>query len=306
MIRSLQSMQRNAHMYVLALDDECAKMLHYLRLPNVSVIKLKDIETPILLQKKSERTVAEYCWTLTPVLLNYILKNYAIDAITYVDADLMFYNNPSNIIKSMGDNVILLTPHRYTPQFDNSERSGIYCVQFMCFKRHPKALKALSWWQDACIDWCFNRVEDGKFGDQKYLDTWPVKFKGVFICNDPGVGIAPWNIQQYILKKEANKSVLFYHGRRIQPIFYHYHGVRFYGDKHIELCQYPLKECMQKYFYVPYIQALLELENELKDLGSILNLHGKSHVSWNLSDKIKRAVGRAPKLYEYREFTCQN
>lgn len=306
MIRSLQSMQRDAFVYVLALDDECEKLLQHLKLVNVKIIGLREIETPILLQKKSERTVTEYCWTLTPIFLRYIMQAFAVDAITYVDADLMFYSDPSKILQNMGEDLILLTPHRFTPEFDNTKRSGIFCVQFLCFKRHPKSLKALDWWANKCIEWCYNRVEENKFGDQKYLDDWPVRFKRVHVCRHPGVGIAPWNIQQYQLKKEANRTIIFYHGQRIVPVFYHFHGVRFYGDDKVELCQYPLQEGFRRFFYMSYVNQLLALEQELRDAHSGLNLHGKSYIKWGLTEKLKRTLGQKPKLYEYREFLCQN
>lgn len=306
MIRSLQSFAREAYVYVLAMDDECAKLLQHLRLKNVKVITLADLETPTLLQKKAERTIAEYCWTLTPVLIHHILHNYAIDAVTYVDADIMFYRDPSSIVRAMREDVVLLTPHRYTAKFDQSATSGIFCVQFMCFKRHPKAIKALQWWRDACLEWCYNRFEEGKFGDQKYLDNWPVQFKGIHICSDPAVGIAPWNIQQYTLKQEGKRSIIFHEDEAIQPIFYHFHGLKFFHNHRIELTHYPISEPLKRYFYQPYVKSLLEIEQNLHESAFGLNIHGKTHAQGDIKSFSKKLLGLGAKSVVAEEFACLN
>ena len=46
---------------------------------------------------------------------------------------------------------------------------------------------------ERCIEWCFDRVEDGKFADQEYLDDWPQVHEDVVVLERPGVGMAPWN-----------------------------------------------------------------------------------------------------------------
>ena len=69
----------------------------------------------------------------------------------------------------MGDKSILLTKHRYSPQYNKELKAGKYCVQFVTFKNDARALEALIWWRDRCLEWCYNRFEDGKFGDQLYL-----------------------------------------------------------------------------------------------------------------------------------------
>ena len=126
-----------------------------------------------------------------------MLKNFNVDNCTYIDSDIFFYSSPKEIFDEMGDKSILLTEHRYSPRYNKELKAGKYCVQFVTFKNDERALKALNWWRDRCIEWCYNRFEDGKFGDQLYLDDWPEKVEGVHVIRNLGGGLAAWNIQQY-------------------------------------------------------------------------------------------------------------
>src|SRR5213075_3097505 len=107
----------------------------------------------------------------------------------------------------------------------------IYCVQFMCFKNNEDGLTALKWWRERCLEWCYNRVEDGKFGDQKYLDDWPERFSGiVWELKNIGGGVAPWNVQQYkFIKANKNKisGIEKNTGDNFELVFFHFHALSF-------------------------------------------------------------------------------
>ena len=81
-------------------------------------------------------------------------------------------------------------------------------MQFVTFKNTVQGLKVLNWWRDACIEWCYARHEDGKFGDQKYLDNWTTMFEGVRELKHLGGGVAPWNLQQYDFYSKNEKLYL--------------------------------------------------------------------------------------------------
>ena len=70
--------------------------------------------------------------------------------------------------------------------------------------RDERGIAALRWWHDRCVEWCYQRFEDGKFGDQKYLDDWPDRFAGVHVVDHPGVGLAPWNVSRHELVLNGN------------------------------------------------------------------------------------------------------
>ena len=175
---------------------------------------------------KPTRTQVEYCWTATPAVCAFALENEPeLEAITYLDADLMFFRDPEPIWQEFGDDSVLIVPHRYAPQWQaHEETSGTYNVEFMTFRRDERGLEALHWWRDRCLEWCYFRVEDGKMGDQKYLDDWPERFAGVHVLEHPGGGLAPWNVERYELARQ-NGSVLV-DDREL--VFYHYHSLRLY------------------------------------------------------------------------------
>ena len=204
----MSATEGGAHLYVFAFDDKCYKVLTAMQLPNLTVIPLSEFEDEQLLAIKSTRSRGEYCWTCTSSTIVYCIEKYKLPHCTYIDADMCFYQNPQILIDEKPEDCsVIITEHRYTPAYDKSKLSGKYCVQFMYFDNTEGGLTVLKWWRDRCIEWCFNRFEDGKFGDQKYLDDWTTRFKGVHVLQHLGSGLAPWNVQQYdFLDTKQDKS----------------------------------------------------------------------------------------------------
>jgi len=249
-----------------------------------------------LLKVKPVRSVAEYCWTSTSSTILYVLEKFKVESCTYLDADLFFYASPEILIREMGSKSILITEHRYSPQYNKEIKSGKYCVQFVTFKNDEHGLTALKWWRDRCIEWCFNRYEDGKFGDQLYLDDWTERFKGVHVLQHKGGGIAAWNVQQYNFFRKENEI----RGKHkiteeeFPVIFYHFHYLRFLKDGRIELGRRKLSENVFDIFYRPYIGYLDKVKNEILKDEKSFDPHGASDASLNW---------KTPVLYIYRKIT---
>ncbi len=221
--------------------------------------------------------MAEYCWTSTPFTILYCLQKYNLADCTYLDADMIFYNDPTVLIDEMGDKSVLISEHRYPKMYDQSWYSGIYCVQFMCFKNDEAGLKVLNWWKDRCLEWCYGRLEDGKFGDQKYLDDWTTRFDCVHVMQHLGGGIAPWNLILYDflnnpgLRLIDKKTVVAY-----DVIFFHFHSVQFFTDKKISLAGplYEISSDVKKLFYYPYISQLINIAEGIRLQDASLNANG--------------------------------
>lgn len=229
---------RNFVLHIIAFDEECYQKLVKLKLENADVIALEEFEDQELLSVKGKRSRGEYCWTSTAKSILYILEHEKCRDCTYLDSDLYFFNDPEILISEIPEEKsVLITEHRYTPEYDQTEVSGKYCVQFMFFKNDPNGRKALHWWKDRCIEWCYAIPEDGKLGDQKYLDDWMDRFEGVYELQHMGGGIAPWNIQQYSFYRK-NMDVEFVHKRlgiRDKVVFYHFHNIEFFTQDVVRL-----------------------------------------------------------------------
>lgn len=299
MYKSLLEVCKNFHLYVFAFDDKAFNFLMDAKLVNLTVISLQEFEDEELLRIKPGRSRGEYCWTCTSSTILYSIENFKLDHCTYVDADMYFYSDPNVLLEEMKDKSVFITEHRYSSFYDRTLESGKYCVQFVTFKNTECGIRVLRWWRDACIEWCFNRIEDGKFGDQKYLDDWTTRFECVHVMNNLGGGIAPWNIQQYVFDVHQNvfddrpiTGTELSTGKTFTVVFFHFHGLKFYSNNIVELSGevYEIGKDVRKVFYYPYIKKLNKTRNEISSMVSF-DPHGASGVSkfgpFNLLMKIK-------------------
>lgn len=220
MLRTLKQQCPDAHVFVLSMDLDAQNLLERLGLPDVTCIPLTHVENEELLFVKSSRSKAEYCWTLSPCFPLYILEHYSfVDNITYLDADLCFYSSLQPLFDEISNASVVIIEHRFPPSFKHMEIRGRFCVEWVGFRRDDVGLACLRRWRDQCIEWCFHRLEDGRMGDQKYLDDWPASFPNVHILQHVGAGVAPWNYSQYLFGYENSQITV-----NNQPlIFYHFH-----------------------------------------------------------------------------------
>jgi hypothetical protein len=273
MYESLKDRCPGFHIYIFAFDNLAFQILQELELANATIIPLAEFETPELLEVKKDRTVAEYCWTCTPSTISYVLNKYSIPGCTYIDSDLIFYSDPDVLISELMDSgkEVLITEHRFSflPALHALKKAGKFCVQFITFLNTEGSLKVLETWRAQCLDWCYSRYEDGKFGDQKYLDNWPVLYPNVHILKHNGGGIAPWNLTQYLFSNDSDsiKGKVKRTGDTFNIVFFHFQYVKFLADGFCDLGWYKITPGNRKLFYMPYIARVQEIELKLKALN---------------------------------------
>lgn len=289
MCRSLAQTGEQFMLYAVCFDERAHRVLAKLNLPEVVAIPLEAFETDQLRAVRSQRTPREYCWTCTPHVIRFVLDKWNLSQLTYLDADLRFYDKPSLLLAEMArvQASVLITPHRYTPEYDQSATSGIYCVQFVTFNRDSRGLEALAWWQLRCLEWCFARFEGGKFGDQKYLDDWPQRFEGVHVLEQVGGGVAPWNVQQYRLSVGSKQVQV----GDAPLVFYHFHGYRYYSNGVHDFGSYRLSVDVVDLLYRPYAQELLSAQAQLQGVD------GEFDFGWAVPDSSWRGfAGRLKRM----------
>jgi hypothetical protein len=262
-------------LWVLCMDEDAQLVLDKLNKPNIKTIALSEIETPELLSVKPGRTKGEYCWTLTPFTPKIVFdRDESVQRVTYLDADLFFLKDVTPIFQEFeaAGKAVLITDHGYAPEHDQSATSGQFCVQFMTFLRdESEPVRAL--WQEKCVEWCFAKPEDGKFGDQKYLDDWPDRFPDlVHILSHQEWMLAPWNATRFP-----------YSSGKI----YHFQSLRILDDKYVTLGDYQLPNALLDGVYKPYLTSLDRTINDMKTIGCLIK--GQSQ-RLNLSTKRKLMI----------------
>lgn len=271
LISSLQTHESEPfRMYVVCLDELTQQVLTRLAIEQVMPIALAEIEAgdAELVGARHNRTLVEYYWTLTPSVIAYFLKGLpSNELITYLDADLFFFSSTATIFSALGEGSVLIHEHRFSPELQYLAKHGTYNVGLLCFRKDGFGLEALGWWRARCIEWCYERVEDGKFGDQLYLEDWLIRFGGVRIFDHDGAGVAPWNQGKYTFSLSGSGSPLV---NGVPIVFYHFHAFTFLTPQIVlpaKDLHYPVPAFAVALCVIPYLDCL---ENMLKLVRGIV------------------------------------
>jgi hypothetical protein len=256
---SLLRNYESAFLWVLCLDDDTLNFFENSQFLNLKALSINLLDREDLKLARMERSWQEYCWTLTPFVPDLILRmDSQVERVTYIDADMYFINNCISIFEEFDNSGrdVMITEHAYQPEYDRSFEFGKYCVQFMIFKR--SSFDILHHWQNSCIEWCYNRVESNRFGDQKYLDYWSRLFPNrIHVLKSKASILAPWNFLRFTYS---------------EAVVVHFHNLKYFRNNFIYLGKYLVPSVVYEYVYLPYL-------NEIRDVIGTNQIEIRAHLN---------------------------
>jgi len=292
---SLREHGGDFHLRAVCFDEITFRVLEALDLPDLEPIPLAELEAadPDFAATRAERSDVEYLWTSTPCVVRWLIEREGLQELTYLDADTCFFSSPEPFFDALGDGSVLLTPASSSPQHYSrglARRAGLYVVQFMTFRADERGLEALDWWRERCIEWCFAHHEDGRMGDQKYLDDWTERFRGVRNLAHPGV-LGPWNIESR--RVEHGPDGITVDGEPL--VFFHFMGLRTFtdGSSRAAAGRFRINAEHRRGIYDPYIATLRRFEHEVAAIDSRFkaSLQPAESLRWRVQAPISACIG---------------
>lgn len=256
---SLAAQGEPFRLFVLCFDAETEAVVRAEEAASLVAVPLAEVLTadPAYAAVRPLRSRVEFFFTATPVLVRHCLRRVPeAEHMIYLDADLYFFRPASAVLAEQGSASVGIVPHRHARRAEELAQFGKFNVGWVSFRRDADGLACLEWWRERCLEWCHDHVEGNRFADQRYLDEFPVRFRGVQELAHPGANLAPWNVEgTTIARGEGGPEV---DGRPL--LFFHYQGIREVApglfDTGLRTYGAPLTRALREAIYLPYLREL--------------------------------------------------
>ena len=267
MMASIAQFLPGARFHVLCLDDKAAQIVSDLQ-PSAHILRLAALEVfdPDLAARRADRSRFEYYFTCTPCLPRYVFHcEPQADMVTYLDADLFFYQSPEKVFAEIGAASVAIAPHRFTPKLAPGRiKFGLYNVGWVSWRNDTEGRRCLEDYRADCLNWCHDRLEDDRFADQKYLDRWPARYRDVHALASKGMNLALWNVDDCVLS-ERDGTI---YADDDPLVFMHFHSLKHVGPAawDLRLREYDVTgnhPFLTETLYRPYLMLLQDSFNRL-------------------------------------------
>lgn len=297
--QSLEEVSSDFKLYVLPMDEKCAAVLEDMTLNHLQLVSFnRFLQDEELEDIKNQRSKAEFCWTCSSHLLDYVIRFCKENICTYIDSDLYFYADPQVLIDEMQDKDVQIIEHRFPNTYDGRsylKHSGRFCVEFNTFKNTPASIELLTWWKEQCRNSCSaHSAKEEVFGDQKYLDAF-VNHTNVTIVQHLGAGVAPWNVNQYQLVSTQPIMVKEKGSKKTTPlIFYHFHNINDVNENSVNINVYQrfngVDDNLINFLYTAYLARIAQARRMLTQKYGVNNdikMHPSFEQPISKSEQIK-------------------
>lgn len=251
-------------LYYLCLDQKTFDKLNELKLEKIRPINLKDLEygSPLQVVKK-QVTYQNYCFTLSSYFIWYLLKNYNLKDILYIDSDIVFYDSLKRVFDTVKNSSIGIIRHRHVPY---GHWVGAYNVGIVYFRNDERGMECVKFWRDLMLN-PNNRYskEYGTTGDQKYLELLYLQYKDDIKIIDESIQYAaPYNLDLFnFLNFNINNKKVKWENIDDKLIFCHF--IKF--TPYFNIDKYKAVETQQEWDKLSQINAVKQLYDEYYQLN---------------------------------------
>ncbi len=229
LFRSLREHHPEAVLH-LALADERTSLLNLEKEPFDEVMTVADLEIPEWRPWAFCHSIVELATAIKPFCLKKLLEREDCGQVLYLDPDMVVFSRLDDIVTSLQEANLVLTPHQTEPEatlsaiMDNeicSLKHGVYNLGFVGVANTPEGYRFAAWWASRVYHFCRSEIHNGLFTDQRWIDLVPAFFDGVAISRSPRHNVATWNLTTRTLSRSENGQYLV----DGEPLgFYHFTG----------------------------------------------------------------------------------
>ncbi|WP_159085985.1 glycosyltransferase [Flavobacterium faecale] len=203
---------------IIGLCDKKSDDIDYDFFEHIEIVAVEEINIPNFDEIIKKYDIVELNTSIKPSFFKYFIGKYKdLESIVYLDPDIQVFNKLDRLNTYLVANDILLTPHILKPiSVDDMMPSeslflnyGIYNLGFLALNPHcDNVLRFLNWWEQRTLTIGYDRVCDGLFVDQLWINFVPLFFDKVKILSDLGLNAAPWNLHERPMKLSSNSNFL--------------------------------------------------------------------------------------------------
>jgi hypothetical protein len=213
---------------VIGLCDEKIEGIDYGFFQNIEVVSLREINLQTFEDIISKYDIVELNTSIKPSFFKYFIQEYPeLKSVVYLDPDIQIFDTLDILDSYLLHDDILLTPHIFKPipvddllPAENLFLNfGIYNLGFLAL--NPKSstvMQFIDWWEERTLKIGYNRVSEGLFVDQLWINLVPLFFDKVKVLPEYGLNVAPWNLHERSIYKGGSKykmedetSLYFFH-----------------------------------------------------------------------------------------------
>lgn len=218
--------------FIIGLADKKSAEINYEEEIGFKIVPVEEIGIPNFESLCAKFNIIELNTAVKPFYLEYFTgKHQDLDFLMYFDPDTALFASPAIIEEELRNSNILITPHILTPvplDGKNPQENlflnfGIYNLGFIALRQPSTQMSFIKWWQERTYHLGYDRIADGLFVDQLWINFSPI-FHHASVSLNPGLNMGPWNLHERYLKYDSSKIKV---NETYDLIFYHFSNYKF-------------------------------------------------------------------------------